>query len=74
MLALKLLENDLESEDKFINNVINYLEDIKNNSEEKSIVPEEDTILFKILSFMIMHQLVGTLNQLQSYLIRQFMI
>ena len=51
MLALKLLENDLEIEDKFINNVINYLEDIKNNSEEKSIVSEKDTILFKILSF-----------------------
>ena len=37
MLALKLLENDLETEDKFINNVINYLENIKNNTEEKSI-------------------------------------
>ena len=50
MLALNLLENDLEAEDKFINNVINYLEDIKNNSEEKSIVSEENSILFKILS------------------------
>ena len=35
MLALNLLENDLEAEDMFVNNVINYLEDVKNNSEEK---------------------------------------
>ena len=51
MLALKLLENDLETEDNFIDSVINYLENIKNDYENKSIVSEEDTILFKILSF-----------------------
>ncbi len=50
MLALNLLENDLEAEDMFVNNVINYLEDVKNNSEEKSIASVGDSILFKILS------------------------
>ena len=34
----------------FVNNVINYLEDVKNNSEEKSIASVGDSILFKILS------------------------
>ena len=32
MLALELLENDIEIEDKFTDNVINYLENIKMNN------------------------------------------
>ena len=32
MLALELLENDIESEDKFVDNIINYLENIKNEN------------------------------------------
>ena len=68
MLALKLLENDLESEDKFINKVINYLEGIKNNTEEKYYCIRGESILFKILSFYDYSSASrSVLNQLQSF-------
>ena len=36
MLAIELLENDIEKEDdKFVNNIINYLENIKIILNEK---------------------------------------
>ena len=37
MLALELLENDIEVEDKFVNNIIKYLENIQDNSFEEAI-------------------------------------
>ena len=51
MLALELLENDIEIEDKFTDNVINYLENIKNEQLDDIKGFEEDNYLFKILSF-----------------------
>ena len=50
-LALELLENDIENEDKFIDNAINYLEKIKNNNLDFDSIPEEKNHLLKILSF-----------------------
>ena len=50
-LALELLENDIENEDKFIDNAINYLGKIKNNNLDFDSIPEEKNHLLKILSF-----------------------
>ena len=50
MLALELLENDIEREDKFTDNVINYLENIKNEQLNDIKEFEEDNFLLKILS------------------------
>ena len=51
MLALELLENDIEVADKFVNNIIKYLENIRGNSFEGTYFYREDSELFKILSF-----------------------
>ena len=51
MLALELLENDIEKEDEFINKVLNYLENAKKNTVNSIEVNDDDSNLLKILSF-----------------------
>ena len=51
MLALELLDNDIESADKFVDKITNYLEIFKNKSLDVSIVNEMENHLLKILSF-----------------------